>query len=159
MKNIILIIGIILSSVFTLKAQSESLNKSGQVLAQNNKGLSIIDQPLTQVSKFDSVKNRDPLKKTFELHQNAAIKIKQLLIQKVKYPSLAIDNCIQGAVLLEVNIGPTGEIEAFNIVKSPHALLDKAISSSMKVLKGLQILPRNHQEELKVWVPFYFRLQ
>ena len=159
MKTIILMVAVILSSSFSLIAQSTQKSTTDQMVAQNDKKYILADQYLTTESKKGSDSKMMTAEEVLVMRQTSALKIRKLLAQKVEYPSLAVENCIQGTVILEVTIGDLGKIQSFTILKSPHTLLDKEISRSMEKLKSNRIIKAPALDDFKVHVPFRFRLK
>ena len=112
-----------------------------------------------EISEDFPVENKKQINTISASSQTAVLRIRQLLTQKMEYTQVARENGIEGTVMVEVTIANGGKIQEATILQSPHDLLDQAVTRSMKLIEGTQIIKKYPARTLKVKVPVNFRLK
>ncbi|GIW42376.1 MAG: hypothetical protein KatS3mg076_2953 [Candidatus Binatia bacterium] len=85
--------------------------------------------------------------------------LRRKLEERKRYPRLALRYGLEGTVLLEARIRPSGFVEGWGIVRrSPHPLLDDAALEAARGIRKLDSAVPGRTEPVLVLVPLHFRV-
>ncbi len=120
-----------------------------------------VDQNVSTSLKED-IEAQDNKSNSADAHTSILVmetELRRFIYQNTKYPDSALNNKINGIVLIQFLLTPKGEINNITIIKNAHPLLDKEAMRVVNAIpKGKPVIVRGKPVPVVYRIPVIFKI-
>ena len=109
------------------------------------------------LSKSLSAKQKQRLGK--KQLQSVGKQLHAYLSQQLSYSSVMSDNCIEGNILIQVNLSNRASILGIKVVESPHAEVSALVVDAMDKMEAIQLRHPTYYGVKKLLIPIHFSMR